>query len=144
MHEAPPWTDVAPGVSRRLLVDSDSVQMVLYSISRLDGHPVHFHDADQVGFIVHGTGLHRIAGNEVRFATGDSYFVPQGTPHSFEPDTRAGPVVILDLLIGPPERRTEHRVPVVPPGRDERGAPSPVEAEGTGPRPAPRPPAGTG
>lgn len=110
----PPWAEVAPGVARRVLVDSDSVQMVLYSITRHDRHPTHFHDADQVGFIVQGSGCHRINGSEVVFASGDSYFVPRGTPHSFEPDTRNGPVVILDLLVGPRELRTERRLPSEP------------------------------
>ena len=109
IHEAAPWTEVDRGVARRLLVDSASVQMVLYSISRREHHPVHWHDADQIGFIVRGSGRHRIGGVDVPFSTGDSYFVPRGTPHSFEPDPREEPVVILDLLVGPPELRNEHR-----------------------------------
>ncbi len=50
-------------------------------------HSGHCHTFHEIGYVVHGTALHRIQGRGIRLVAGSLYVIPPGVFHSVEIDT---------------------------------------------------------
>ena len=76
----------ASGMRNKLLVSLDGI-----TVSIQDGNtPKHLHtDANEMQFILDGTGTLWLGDNEVRVKPGDLVIIPKGTPHGgTKPDGR--------------------------------------------------------
>jgi mannose-6-phosphate isomerase-like protein (cupin superfamily) len=106
------WVRVGPKVERNLVIEAEGLHLVRYKVAA--GHSVglHSHRGAQITVILSGTGVHRFVleverrrrtrrvTTELSVGPGDCYYIPAGTPHSFESDPRR-PVVLIDIMVRP-------------------------------------------
>lgn len=76
--------DHRPHTSWRLVVDPDrraSLAILLERCAVGDAIPLHRHDVDEAVYVIDGEAEYRLGEVDVRVATGDTVFIPAGTPH---------------------------------------------------------------
>jgi mannose-6-phosphate isomerase-like protein (cupin superfamily) len=115
------WMRVGPRVERNLVIDAEGLHLVRFKVAPGTTVGFHRHDLAQITVILSGTGVHRFTvdlhgkGRKRRVTTalrvgpGDCYYIPAGTPHSFDSD-RSAPVVCLDIMV----RSGDTRLPARP------------------------------
>jgi quercetin dioxygenase-like cupin family protein len=91
------WTEVAPGVRRKLIHTSRLMMVVVEFTNGPSDHPdpFHHHHHEQVSYVAEGALILFIEGiGEERLKKGDLFAVPSGIPHTVQTLTQV--VRIID------------------------------------------------
>ncbi|HVF74671.1 MAG TPA: cupin domain-containing protein [Acidimicrobiales bacterium] len=76
--------DHRPQTTWRLVVDPEGRARLAVLLERCapgDAIPLHRHDVDEAIYVIDGEGEYRLGDHVEAVATGDTVFIPAGTPH---------------------------------------------------------------
>ena len=79
--EATP-VEMLPGIVRRTLTSGDRTTLCEFHMSKGSVLPAHSHEHEQIGYLVRGRVLFRIADEERELAAGDGYVIPGRVEHA--------------------------------------------------------------
>lgn len=100
-HDKPEaWSEIMPGVKRRLLAHSLTGLMVLYKIESGRTFSWHNHPHSQFGVIIEGAGKFRIGDVTRDVSSGDTYVIPPSVFHELKTEKYC---LIIDFFT--PERQ---------------------------------------
>jgi quercetin dioxygenase-like cupin family protein len=99
-HKDAKPVQVFPGLTRRTLVQGDSMMVCEFIFDSHVTVPIHSHPHEQVGYIVKGSVEMNIDGEVFLLSTGDSYFAPSTVQHGAY---TLEPTIILDTFNPPRE-----------------------------------------
>jgi quercetin dioxygenase-like cupin family protein len=99
-HDKAIPVEMLPGLTRRVLVTSDKMMLVEFTLKKGVEVPQHAHPHDQVGYLVSGRMRMTIGDQTTECAPGDSYHAPPGVPHS---GAALEPSVVVDVFSPPRE-----------------------------------------
>jgi quercetin dioxygenase-like cupin family protein len=92
--------EMLPGVTRRVLANSQRMMLVEFTFAADVEIPEHTHSHDQVGYVVSGRMRLTIGGAQSECVPGDSYHAPPNVPHA---GYAVEPSVIVDVFSPPRE-----------------------------------------
>lgn len=90
--------EMLPGLTRRVLVSSDTMMLVEFTFAKGVEVPGHTHPHDQVGCVVSGRMRMVIGDRTAECGPGDSYHAPPDVPHA---GVAIQPSVVLDVFSPP-------------------------------------------
>ena len=93
----PEWTDLAPGL-RRKLIHTENLMLVVVEFTNGPAEvpdPFHDHQHEQTSYLAEGELILYVEGREeARLEKGDLFAIPSGIPHTVK--TRSPKVIIID------------------------------------------------
>lgn len=92
--------NMLPGISRKTLVQSQSMMICEFTFDAHVTIPIHVHPHEQVGYVVEGGVEMTIDGKKYELKKGDSYCAPSNIPHGA---FTLEPTVIVDTFSPPRE-----------------------------------------
>ena len=75
------WHDFAPGIRRRILLNTSAVTLTLYILEPGAEVAQHSHPQLQFGYCTEGCGTLTVGGKICEVKEGDSYYVPPALTH---------------------------------------------------------------
>jgi quercetin dioxygenase-like cupin family protein len=78
-----PARDLAPGISRRFLT-TQRMTIARFALSRGAIVPAHYHDHEQVSYVVSGALRFRVSGEEILVRAGEALQIPSWAEHGVE------------------------------------------------------------
>ena len=84
------WHDFAPGIRRRILLNTSAVTLTLYILEPAAEVALHSHPQLQFGYCNQGHGKFTTSGKTWDVEQGDSYYIPPDVTHGLKvaPDVR--------------------------------------------------------
>ena len=84
------WHDFAPGIRRRILLNTSAVTLTLYILEPGAEVALHSHPQLQFGYCTQGRGTFTTGGKSWEVKQGDSYYIPPAVAHGLRvaPDAR--------------------------------------------------------
>jgi quercetin dioxygenase-like cupin family protein len=92
------WSDLALGLSQRLLAEVATASMKLYRLEGSTTVPEPSHPEGQIGFILQGGGRHLVDGAVEEVRAGDSYYIPPEIRHAFA-SVPGEETLLVDMLL---------------------------------------------
>lgn len=111
-----PTTEVAPGLTRRLLAQGERLTVCTYEFAAAGIEvPEHHHAHEQVSYVLQGNLRYWLGGEELRVGAGDTVMVAPHTPHAVQ---SLEPCLVVDTFSPAREDYLTSVVwPPSPPGR---------------------------
>ncbi len=75
--------EIGNGATRRVLNSGGNLMLVEFSFKKGGEGKIHSHPHEQIGFVVSGSGVFTIDGEESPVKAGDSMYIPPNVPHGF-------------------------------------------------------------
>jgi quercetin dioxygenase-like cupin family protein len=91
---------VLPGLTRKTLVEGQSMMLCEFNFDAHVEIPIHAHPHEQVGYVAKGHVQMTIGGEKYELYQGDSYCAPSNTPHGA---ITLEPSIIVDTFYPPRE-----------------------------------------
>ena len=92
--------EMLPGLTRRVLANSDAMMVVEFTFAKGVEVPQHTHPHEQVGYVVSGHMRMTIGEQTAECNSGDSYHASPDVPHS---GVALEPSVVVDVFSPPRE-----------------------------------------
>lgn len=97
-ERAPEWLAIASGIRIRRMVEGNGCSIILYRLDPGRRFVQHDHSFAEFMIVLAGSGRARVGDESRALQEGDSIFVPGGTPHGFEVDSKSE-VVVMDVVV---------------------------------------------
>ena len=90
-----PHEEIAPGVTRQIMGYMSNLMVIRVHFGNDTSFPIHSHPHQQITHIIEGKFKVYIDGRTEVLGPGDSYIVPENTPHAVE---SLGSGVLIDVF----------------------------------------------